>query len=200
MLLPAVAIGFHGCDLEVGEKVLSGAQEIHPSENPYDWLGRGAYFWEGDPHRAKAWAEYLRNNPAASRSKIKTPFVVGAIIKLGSCLDLTHSAHLEIVRAAYDELLETFKLAEKPFPENQPAGKGDADLVRRFRDRLVLDYVHEARQRDKKHAFDTVRASFPEGDALYEGAKITEKSHVQICVRKSHSILGYFRPIWNRYA
>lgn len=41
MLLPAVAIGFHGCDQKVGEKVLSGSQEIRPSKNPYDWLGRG---------------------------------------------------------------------------------------------------------------------------------------------------------------
>jgi hypothetical protein len=200
MLLPAVAIGFHGCDREVGEKVLSGAQEIRPSENPYDWLGRGAYFWEGDPHRAKTWAEYLRDNPAASRSKIKTPFVVGAILKLGSCLDLTHSAHLEIVRAAFVELDETFKMTGRTLPQNKPAGKGDADLVKRYRDRLVLDYVHEVRQRDKKPAFDTVRASFPEGEALYDGAKITERSHVQICVRNPQCVLGYFRPIWNRYA
>lgn len=200
MLLASVAIGFHGCDREVGEKVLSGAQEIRPSENPYDWLGRGTYFWEGDPHRAKEWAEYLRDNPDASRSKIKTPFVVGAIIKLGSCLDLTHSAHLEIVQAAFVELDATFKVTGRALPQNKPAGKGDADLVKRYRDRLVLDYVHEVRQRDKKPAFDTVRASFPEGDALYDGAKITQRSHVQICVRNSLCVLGYFRPIWNRYA
>lgn len=200
MLLPAVAIGFHGCDREVGEKVLAGTQEIRPSDNPYDWLGWGAYYWEGDPHRAKAWTEFLVKNPSASRSKIKTPFVVGAILKLGSCLDLTHSAHLEIVRAAYGELDETFKMTGRTLPENKPAGKGDADLVKRFRDRLVLDYVHEVRARDGKTPFDSVRASFPEGEALYEGAKITERSHVQICVRNPHCILGYFRPIWSRYA
>lgn len=200
MFLPAIAIAFHGCDEEVGEKVLSGVQEIQPSENPYDWLGSGAYFWEGDPHRAKAWVEYLRDNPSASRSKITTPFVVGAIIKLGLCLDLTHSAHLAIVRAAYGQLDEIFKLAGNALPENQPAGKGDADLVKRYRDRLVLDFVHEVRQRDKKPAFDTVRASFPEGEALYDGAKITERSHVQICVRNPQCVLGYFRPIWDRYA
>lgn len=127
MFLPAIAIAFHGCDEEVGEKVLSGVQEIQPSENPYDFSGNA-------------------------------------------------------------------------LPENQPAGKGDADLVKRYRDRLVLDFVHEVRQRDKKPAFDTVRASFPEGEALYDGAKITERSHVQICVRNPQCVLGYFRPIWDRYA
>lgn len=200
MFLPAVAIGFHGCDRDVGEKVLTDAQEIRPSENPYDWLGRGAYFWEGDPHRAKAWAEYLRDNPTASRSKIKSPFVVGAIIKLDSCLDLTHSAHLEIVRAAFVELDKTFQMTGRTLPQNKSAGKGDADLVRRYRDRLVLDFVHDLRQRDNKPAFDTVRASFPEGAPLYAGAKITEQSHVQICVRNPQCVLAYFRPIWNRYA
>lgn len=200
MLLPAVAIGFHGCDQEVGNQILAGAKEIRFSKNSHDWLGSGAYFWEGDPHRAQSWAEFLHKNPSSFRPRVTNPFVIGAIIKLGSCLDLTHSAHLEIVRTAYQELRSISEKADVPLPANKSRGKGDLDLVRRFLDCAVFNYLHEARLREKKTAFDTVRASFPEGEALYDGAKISEKSHVQICVRNPDCILGYFRPIWKRYA
>jgi len=200
MLLPAVAIGFHGCDEEVGEKVLAGRAEVRSSKNSYDWLGWGAYFWEGDPHRAQTWAEFLERNPGASRSKITKPFVIGAIIKLGSCLDLTHSAHLDIVKAAFTDLQAISEKAGSPLPTNRPAGKGDLDMVRRFLDCAVFNYLHEARKSQSKEPFDTVRASFPEGDALYDGSKITVKSHTQICVRNPRCILGYFRPLWDRYA
>jgi hypothetical protein len=200
MILPAIALGFHGCDQEVGERILAGKAEIHSSKNPYDWLGWGAYFWEGDPHRAMRWAEFLSENPQASRSPVRQPFVVGAIIKLGFCLDLTHASHLDIVRASYHDLKAASELMGTPLPSNQPAGKGDADMVRRFLDCAVFNYIHEARQQEGLQPFDTVRASFPEGDPLYDGAKISEKSHVQICVRTPVCILGYFRPIWERYA
>ncbi|MGC1479014.1 MAG: hypothetical protein WA771_00810 [Chthoniobacterales bacterium] len=200
MILPAVAIGFHGCDQEVGERILSGKSEIRPSDNPYDWLGWGAYFWEGDPHRAKSWAEFLCDQPQASRSKIAKPFVIGAIINLGLCLDLTHAANLDIVRAGYHELSATYQLVGTPMPENAPAAGGDADLVRRFLDCAVFNYIHDTRKLEDKQPFNTVRAAFPEGGPLYAGSKISEKSHVQICVRDPKCVLGYFRPIWDRYA
>lgn len=46
---PGFVLGFHGCDASVGEAVLSGKKWLEPSENRYDWLGSGIYFWEGNP-------------------------------------------------------------------------------------------------------------------------------------------------------
>jgi hypothetical protein len=37
-------VGYHGCDLDVATKLLTHELDIAPSENEYDWLGRGAYF------------------------------------------------------------------------------------------------------------------------------------------------------------
>ena len=200
MILPAVAIAFHGCDVEVGERILASKEEIRPSTNSYDWLGTGAYFWEGDPHRALSWATFLKNNSAVARTRIKTPFAIGAIINLGACLDLTHSAHLQIVQAAHREMEETFRRADRPIPQNKPTGKGDHDLIWRYLDCAVFNYIHETRRDAKSPPFDTVRASFPEGEPLYSGAKITRRSHVQICVRNHRSIVGYFRPLMDRYS
>lgn len=29
---------------------------LEPSDNPWDWLGKGIYFWEADPIRGYEWA------------------------------------------------------------------------------------------------------------------------------------------------
>ena len=55
---PSFILGFHGCEREVGEKILSGMEpDLKASEKEYDWLGSGIYFWEGNLTRAWAWAE-----------------------------------------------------------------------------------------------------------------------------------------------
>ena len=41
----------------------------------------------------------------------------------------------------------------------------------------------------------SVRGAFFEGKALYAGAKIMAKTHIQVCVRQFSSIHGCFRPI-----
>ncbi|WP_234851529.1 hypothetical protein [Sinorhizobium meliloti] len=80
---PAYVLGYHGCDKAVGMAALNGASPLLPSEKAYDWLGSGIYFWENDPERALEWA-----TQKAESGAYKEPFVLGAIIDLGNCLDL----------------------------------------------------------------------------------------------------------------
>ncbi len=77
-------VGYHGCDRSVGEAVLLRGEPLKPSRNRYDWLGRGVYFWEHGPERARAWAEEMQ-----ARGRVEEPFVLGAFINLGRCFDLT---------------------------------------------------------------------------------------------------------------
>lgn len=44
--LPNLVIGFHGCSQETYDKVIHQNQTLKASENTYDWLGHGIYFWE----------------------------------------------------------------------------------------------------------------------------------------------------------
>jgi hypothetical protein len=63
-------------------------------------------------------------------------------------------------------------------------------------DCAVINYVHALREGDKRlPPFESVRGAFSEGQPLYDGARIMAKTHIQICVRHSASIRGYFRPI-----
>lgn len=80
-----LVLGFHGTDESIVSSVLRGERDLKASENSYDWLRNGIYFWDNSPSRALAWAEELSKRP---KSKIKKPAVIGAIIDLGYCLDL----------------------------------------------------------------------------------------------------------------
>ena len=50
-ILPNLVIAFHGCDEETFEKVLYHHEDLKPSNNSYDWLGNGIYFWEDSVDR-----------------------------------------------------------------------------------------------------------------------------------------------------
>ena len=61
MFATSFLLGYHGFDREVGEAVLSGREHVVLSENVYDWLGHGAYFWENSAKRALDGQLFQRN-------------------------------------------------------------------------------------------------------------------------------------------
>lgn len=75
--------GYHGCDATVADQAILTGKQLSPSENDYDWLGKGIYFWEHGPERALEWAHEKKR-----QGEIKKPAVVGALIHLGNCFDL----------------------------------------------------------------------------------------------------------------
>ena len=185
---PSFVLGFHGCDKSTGEKILSG-EDLHllRSEKKYDWLGHGIYFWEGNPSRAMAWAEHRK-----AEKKIKAPFVLGAIIDLRHCLDLFDHDGNSQVQQAHEELAKDFKKSGLAMPEN----KGPTpDKAGRLLDCAVLNALHVYRARLGEPEFDSVRAPFLEGEPIYTGASFRSENHIQLCVRNTACIKGYFRPV-----
>ncbi|MEB0029409.1 hypothetical protein QN372_01475 [Undibacterium sp. RTI2.1] len=188
---PAFVLGFHGCDQSVGERILAGEDpHLIPSENDYDWLGHGIYFWEANPQRALEFAHDAAKNGKVSKGKINNPFVLGAIINLGACLNLTNSASLHQVKVAYEvlDILCTL-IDDTVIPKNS------GDLLRRKLDCAVFETLHQQREEGKLLPYRSVRGVFWEGEDLYPGAGFKEKNHLQLCVRDTSCILGYFRPI-----
>jgi len=175
-------IGHHGCDRDVGEEVLAGRADLKPSNNDYDWLGQGVYFWQDDEQRAWDWAEKRHGKRAC---------VIGAVIQPLSCLDMLQTEAFRLVRAAYDDLRHYHETSQLSLPENRP-WKGE--LVIRRLDCAVIQFLHQTRQQNGAQPFDVIRAAFPEGSPLYPNAGFLDRSHIQLCVRDTHSILGYFRP------
>lgn len=185
-------VGYHGCDRETFERVLLGPDEsLDPSDNDYDWLGKGIYFWEFAPRRALEFAREKKN-----RGGINDPAVLGAYIHLGRCFDLTDVEHTHQLKDAFDRFKEAWKLAGRKIPKNHPADQKDNDLLLRERDCAVLNFYMSQMDMDAESAYryQSVRGVFQEGDAAFEGSKIRKKSHVQIAVRDPACIVGYFRP------
>lgn len=173
-------LGYHGCELRLAKALASGeVRDLLPSENAYDWLGQGVYFWENDPARAVRWA--------ADAKRLKEPAVVGAIIDLGSCLDLVDIESIEVVRDAWIKLSDTFAVAGKSVPKNTNSGA-------RYLDCAVFGMLHELRGERGLPPFDTIRAYFSEGTPVYEGSALRALDHLQVCVRDVRRIIGYFPP------
>ncbi|MBS1663599.1 MAG: hypothetical protein JST68_21330 [Bacteroidetes bacterium] len=134
---PFQVTGFHSCDKDVGLKVLNGEMDLKPSENSWDWLGSGIYFWEQNPGRALLYANESAEGKQKNKTRIVTPFVLGAVIELGHCLNLVEHDSLETVKHAYNKLSELYLKAGRDMPaflEGGPIYTGAS-----FTDRLHIE-------------------------------------------------------------
>ncbi len=183
-------LGFHGCDKSLVEEVIRGDRNHLPtSNNEYDWLGHGIYFWENNEQRALQFAQ----EKALRDPRIKEPFVIGAVIDLGYCLDLTDMSCLSELKQSYEALKKALTKSMVDLPVNKNVG-GNNDLLLRNLDCAVIEYEHAINETAKVKSFDSVRGVFVEGEKLYPGSGIQEKNHIQICVRNPNCIKGYFLP------
>jgi hypothetical protein len=187
---PNLTIGFHGCDQSVVDKVIAGKETLLASTNDYDWLGSGIYFWENNEERAMEWAVELSKRPGSS---VKQPAVIGAIIDLGYCFDLTDTAYLKELKKSYDFALEFSRISGIPLPVNKTMGNS-TDLLLRKLDCYVIQTTHRINREANKRAYDSVRGVFWEGKPLYPNAGFAEKNHIQICICNPNCIKGYFLP------
>ncbi|HXE06468.1 MAG TPA: hypothetical protein VN612_01145 [Acidobacteriaceae bacterium] len=179
-------LGYHGCQRSVGERLIAG-EPFAPSDNDYDWLGPGIYFWESNPMRALEWADLLHRRKRAPGPS--NPFVVGAAIDLGYCLDLLTANGLSAVRASFDDFAQHIRMSGQQLPRNS----GGDDLLLRGLDCAVIKHLHGVLSRSAQQPFDTVRGVFIEGAPIYPDSGFREKAHIQICVRNPDVIKGVFR-------
>lgn len=183
-LASSFILGYHGCDKAVAERLLGG-KDFRSSQNNYDWLGPGIYFWEANPVRG---LEFAREVMGLKRGpKINTPAVVGAVVELGLCLDLTTSAGVQQISDAHQRLVELAEAAEYDLPKN------NKDLLQRNLDCAVIRQFHDIRAENDLVPVDTVRGVFLEGGRLFENSGFYQKTHIQVCVRNAECIKGVFR-------
>ena len=165
-------------------------EPLHPSVNPYDWLGKGIYFWEYGPQRALEFAHEQK-----ARGKVQNPAVLGAYIHLGRCFDLTDTQNTSQLSTAFALWSQALDAQGLQLPVNRKGKDGGDDILLRFRDCALLNwYMEQLDYEDESGYYQTVRGVFVEGEPAYEGAAIYTKTHIQIAVREQTCILGYFAP------
>ena len=182
-LSASFVLAYHGCRKDVAEKLSAGA-EFKPSENDYDWLGPGSYFWEANPRRG---AQFIEEKSRRDGVRPHDGSVVGAVVDLGLCLDLTTSAGIDLVKSAYEQFAQATRAAGNELPKNTD------DAMRRNLDCAVIRHLHRILGRAEASAIQSVKGVFTEGGPIYPGAAILEKTHIQIAVCDPSCIKGVFR-------
>ena len=176
-IYPSTVFAYHGCDRSVAEKILkSSSENLKESNRRGDWLGRGAYFWENAPCRAYEWA--------VKNEKVKDPYVLGAVVRLGKCLNLMDKNCVRELRDAWEGL--------------KTQGGVDVGSLRNDGNRHYLDAavinLALAQAEDENAPFDTIRAAYIEGSPIFDGSAFMEDTHIQIAVRNPSCIAAFFRP------
>lgn len=168
----------------VAKRVILNRETLVASHNEYDWLGSGIYFWENDPVRAWEFAN----------QKYENPCVIGAVINLCCCLDLSTRRGLDEIRFAWEHVVKP-NYVNGILKSNKPGRKGEnGELMLRFLDCYVIESLHKMNKEYGFQEFDSVRAPFWEGGEIYPTAGFFNKNHIQLCIRNTDCILGYFLP------
>jgi len=190
-------VAYHGCDAVVRDDLVTQRlRKLDHSQNPYDWLGPGAYFFEGDLKRALLFADASAAHPEKmfTQRPIATPAAVGAVLCVSSWLDMTTQEGLSEFSRALRGMEVAFRARGEALPANRPAAGDDVDIIYRALDSAVFSFMHETRLRVGLEHFDAVRGAFPQGPPVADNSGFREHTHIQIAVRNNDCILGWFLP------
>jgi hypothetical protein len=193
-------IGYHGTTKEGADGIRSGT--FKQSENPWDWMGFGAYFWLDAPTRAFAWAKEL------AKRKNSSPIVVKAEISLNHCLDLTDTRFNGLLRMAFLLYAKNYLASTEPVIKQEPLVlfrhpiddvitgltepwyPADAKFGRNRLDCKIANLSCIAYEDHFGNAPWSLRASFTEGYPFYFHSFFHSRSHVQIAVRETTRALS----------
>jgi hypothetical protein len=171
-------VGYHGTLRSTALAIVAGERGFRPSQNDDDWLGHGVYFWEYAPQQAWVWAQrrYGRQR--------KPIAVLGAMIRLGSCLDLLDPNNAARLVTIHEQMLRAYREAGQRAPSNYNAKK--------YLDCATFQYAYAALEADGQ-PIDTCRAVYvPTDDKawLWERSWLYHQTHIQLCVHNLDCILG----------
>ena len=174
-------VAFHGTTRSVAERLVDGG-DFAPSGRSYEWLGTGVYFWEYAPKQAWRWARDHR--------KASDPAVVGAMLRLGNCLDLLDPENVRWLKRIHDDMMENWRRSRAQVPRNH--------RDRKSLDCAVFNWIY-ARSDAASTPIETSRAVYVPTDKakrVWAGSWIYEESHIQVCVREPKNILAlwHVRP------
>jgi hypothetical protein len=168
-------IAFHGTTVAEADRLVDG-QPFSRSGKATEWLGQGVYFWEYAPKQAWWWARSVR--------KYTEPAVVGAMIRLGNCLDLLDPENVRLLRRVYDNLVPNWRAEGEAVPRNVLSNKSlDCSILNWFYQ--DSDTIGPGIETSRGVYVPTNKAK-----RVWPGSWIYEEAHIQVCVRNPKNILA----------
>jgi hypothetical protein len=166
-------IGYHGTSDRHAEEILRDG--FRPSENDYDWLGTGVYFFEEDAGRALRWARQQWPDE---------PAVVAAAIDLANVLDLFDHVTVAELRHLASAFEQSARATSAEVPRNV-GGRHKFDCT------LIDLYCQLAEQ--KGTPTPVVRGLFEEGAPIHPHSGNRDLTHIQLAVRDPRAIIGAWK-------
>ena len=164
-----VVRGYHGTSATQAAVIVRDG--FRPSDNDYDCLGNGVYFFENGLVQARTWAK--RMHPSE-------PAVVQADIRLEDCLDLKDRlGWVPLLTRVHSELLRVSRQQGRVLPRQT----GDAHRL----DHAVIESTVAMLEREGMQV-RAIRGVFAEGPPAFPGSFLNEGSHVQVAVRDTDLI------------
>lgn len=166
--------GYHGTSAESAQAILEPGEKNTErflfSENDTDWLGKGVYFFQDAPFRAREWPKVRFPPPR----RTENPVVLCAEIDLTNCLDLIDIEAARIIAQRYGILEERYQKIGRPLPINK-GRKHDFDCI------LINSVVDQLEEEGRR--INVVRTAFTEGKPIVPASQLYSHAHVQIVVR-----------------
>jgi hypothetical protein len=161
--------GYHGTSATRAGVILRDG--FLPSDNDYDCLGNGVYFFEEGLAQARAWAQ---------RAYPGEPVVVQADVRLEDCMDLKDTqGWVPLLAQAHAEVLRASRERGRPLPAQTTAEhRLDREVIE-----LTVSILEQEGMRIR-----SVRGVFAEGAPAFPGSFLSEGSHVQVAVRDADLI------------
>lgn len=171
--------GYHATDAETVANVLH-EKHIKKSENWYDWLGVGSYFYQEAPLRALKWLTQEKHEGTIEPSKAG---LLCAKIQIREFIDLLEPDWVEVIARTYILLEEdTDKLATlRRWREKQAEYKVGGEAGPHPLDKYVIDMAVGSLIKGGRKV-NGVRAIFYDGKRLFENSHLLDRQHIQIAV------------------
>lgn len=180
---------YHGTTKELAERILS-EQRFLISQNPYDWLGPGVYFYQESPIKALVWAQRFSID---EKSRGSEPAVLEVEIDLSKSFDIFKPENQAVLREVHQKT------------SGEPVSRQKRPVLRRIdgqrfhvfesrpldHDRLVgnnfVDAVTVGRALQMMATrcnlrYDCARYFFWEGMEAYAGSYFYDHSNIQLCI------------------
>lgn len=162
--------GYHGTSMDRATAIIESG--FNPSNNEYDWLGKGIYFWQDAPKRAWQWAQSTHpDNPAVVKCRLRLD---------RSCLDLLDIGYFPLLKTMYNGFITSYTQQNLAIPQQNP----ERSKAHRL-DCSFFNYVVKTFNSSSDARIASIRSAFVEGDRIFPNSAIYDLTHIQIAILDS---------------
>ena len=183
-----IQFGYHVTTKISASALAADPTKFWPSQNEYDWLGKGVYFWAVNPSMCAIWAQHVSASHDSSKFNKEDYSVLKVKLSYSNILDLTDARKIRLLQSATRSLLRNNREfgGSRIIPKNSYInyeGIADANKSdrRNFDCFAINDFIEEQRRGGVN--YDCVFGAFEVGPRNPPELSFRRFTNLQICMR-----------------